>query len=392
MLNRLLTTFVFELTQIFKRREMLSTLVAGAVIYFFFYPVPYDNEEVREVPVVVIDQDQTTMSHALIRRLDATDSVSIKAYASSMQEAEILLKNREVYGILVIPFKFEQKVLEQVPSAVSYYGDASYVVIFNNVSLAVQQTLTDMGKGIIADRRAANGLDPVSAAPFVPVIIPLYNPQAGYATYVVPPAFVLIVHQCLLITVMLAGVLLRKDPFYTDPLRSNVPLSTIIRTTIIGRLFAFLSVSIVIFSIYMFFTPYWYQLPHLGSIPTIMLVGVAFLISVILFGIFISQFIYKMDNVFLMLFPMSIPIFFLSGIAWPTEMMPDFIIYLSKLIPAVPAINALVRLNQMGADFHEVLPEFFNLLALCILYGTLATLFSYRTLIRQKKLIKESSK
>ena len=130
MFKTMLRVFLHELLNIFRVDAILSILVSGAVLYFFYYPIPYDNEEVREAPAVVIDQDHSKMSRALMRKLDATDSINIVANVATMDEAEHMLRNREIYGIFWIPFNFEQDVLSGRSGALSYYGDASYVMIY----------------------------------------------------------------------------------------------------------------------------------------------------------------------------------------------------------------------------------------------------------------------
>jgi ABC-2 type transport system permease protein len=48
------------------------------------------------------------------------------------------------------------------------------------------------------------------------------------------------------------------------------------------------------------------------------------------------------------------------------------LVWIAKLLPTTPGINAVVRLNQMGASVIEVAPQLLNLAVLALLYGTLA--------------------
>jgi len=52
--------------------------------------------------------------------------------------------------------------------------------------------------------------------------------------------------------------------------------------------------------------------------------------------------------------------------------MPEPLAWLARLVPSTPGINAMVKLNQMGASVAEASPELCNLLALTLLYGALA--------------------
>ena len=58
-------------------QEMLSLLVVASVFYSLFYPTPYLRQVLRDVPVLVVDRDQTPMSRRFARWLDATEGVAV---------------------------------------------------------------------------------------------------------------------------------------------------------------------------------------------------------------------------------------------------------------------------------------------------------------------------
>ncbi|MCP5787175.1 hypothetical protein NL329_30115, partial [Klebsiella pneumoniae] len=68
-----------------------------------------------------------------------------------------------------------------------------------------------MGAEVEGARLVGAGVDPSVAAaasdPMPLVAVPLFNPQGGYATYLLPAAFVLILQQTLLIGIGLLGTL-----------------------------------------------------------------------------------------------------------------------------------------------------------------------------------------
>ncbi|RWR29183.1 hypothetical protein D2T31_11795 [Sinirhodobacter populi] len=54
------------------------------------YPRPYVAEVVRDVPVAVVDQEGSSASRDLIRRIDATDSTAVVAALSALPDAQVL--------------------------------------------------------------------------------------------------------------------------------------------------------------------------------------------------------------------------------------------------------------------------------------------------------------
>ena len=138
-----------------------------------------------------------------------TADVSIAASFPDQPTAEREVYGRELYGILVIPKYFERDLLHGRASPVAIYADASYFLIYQRISGAVTAVAKTMGAEVETARLIAAHVDPALAAaatdPMPLTTVTLFNPQGGYATYVLPAAFILILQQTLLIG---AGLLL----------------------------------------------------------------------------------------------------------------------------------------------------------------------------------------
>ena len=383
MFKTTLKVFFNEFLNIFRVEAVLSILISGSILYFFYYPIPYNNEEVREAPTIVVDHDNSTMSREIIRKLNATDSINVVGYVSTMDEAEHLMRNRDVYAIIWVPLDFEQNILSGRSGAISYYGDASYVIIYSKISSAVQSVVKNYSREIGAAKQIGMGVDPAIAlgnsTPITPVFVPLYNPQNGYATYVIPPVYVLIVYQCLFLAVVISIILGRRSDFdkalVSD--EKTAPFAVAF-SVLIGKWLAYFIVSLVIFVAYMGLTPIYYQLPFHGTIPRILLFAIPFLSSTIFMGIFFGQFFRKFDDVFLIIMPSSMLLFFLSGMSWPKELVPPLLEWITYIFPVFPGITSMITLNQMGGGIHNIQPEVINVIILMGVYGLLALWGLYR--------------
>ena len=78
--------------------EMKNTIKDEGVLIFFilvplFYPLLYswiyNNEVVRNVPVVVVDQSHTATSRQFIRMFNASPDVEVACYCNSLPEAKM---------------------------------------------------------------------------------------------------------------------------------------------------------------------------------------------------------------------------------------------------------------------------------------------------------------
>ncbi len=397
MFKTILQIFLKEFNRIFTVEAIVSILVSGALLYFFYYPIPYDNEEVRNAPAVVVDLDNSTLSRDILRKLNATDRIEIVSHVHTMDEAEHMMRNREVYGIFYIAPGFEQNILSGRSGGFSFYGDASYVIIYSRMMTAVQSVVKTMSRSIGAAKQVQMGVDPAIAfgnsTPITPVVVPLYNPQNGYATYVIPPVYVLIVFQCLFLALVISLILGRNSDFDKGLIAPQKASPFVIAfMTLAGKWLAYFMVSIVIFICYMGITPIFYELPFHGSLPRLMLFGLLFLSATIFMSTFIGLFFRKFDSVFLIILPSSMLIFFLSGMSWPTEMIPWGLRIFTYLMPVFPAITSMITINQMGGGFSNIIPELMLLVIQLGVYGLLALFMMTRYYCRlQKGLIVEQS-
>ncbi|MFH1557646.1 MAG: ABC transporter permease [Pseudomonadota bacterium] len=347
---------------------VFSVLVAGSLIYAVLYPQPYLNEALRDVPIAVVDQDRTADSRQFVRNLDASADVAVTAQFFDMPSAERAVYARQAYGILLIPQHFERDLLHGRQSPVAIYGDASYFLIYQRVAGAVSTVAATMGASVEAQRLVAENVDPRIAGaavdPMPLTAVPLFNPEGGYATYILPAAFGLVLQQILLIAVCLLGTL---------PTSEATPRHGAI-ATVLGKLLAYLLVECVLLPMYLIALPYLYGLPHLGNPLVLLGFALPFVLAVGGLGMVIARLLRHPLSVQLAVASIGLPIFFLSGSSWPTEAIPPALHALSVLIPSTSAITGFVRINQTGADLFEVRPEFLTLWGLALVYGLLAML------------------
>ena len=370
----LLRTFQTEFQRMWTDRGAASTMVLAVLIYAFFYPQPYLNEAVRRVPVIVVDQDNSTSSRELIRRIDATDGAAVVASATDMQAARDAFFARKVSAIVIIPVDFERDLLAGRRSPIAAYGDGGYFLIYRQVMGAIRGAAGSLGTEVAASRLVAAGANPASARaqadPMPATLIPLFNPQGGYASYVVPAAFVLILQQTLLMGIGILGTATPSPP--AEEGESDGVAS------LFGKVLAYVALYGAWFCLYLVIMPYWYQLPRLGSALDLMLLGLPFLLATSFLGLTLANLLPSRETVILMLVVLGLPLFFLSGISWPYESQPQNIRLLSQFIPSTSAMRGLVRIGQMGASLADVRQEWIVLWALTGLYGATALIGQWR--------------
>ena len=362
-----------ELRAIFTNTSLLFTVFGGVLIYSFLYPMPYSHQLPREQAIVVVNLDQSAMSRELVRMADATPQVRVAAQAGSLTAAKAMITAGEVEGLLLIPEHFNRDVLLGKSPTLAYAGDAAYFLVYGTIVEGLASAGGTLGAQVKVARMVMSGDNLVLAAEqYTPIKInaqPVFNPTMGYVNYVVPAVFVLILHQTLLIAVALLGGGQNASRLAGEQgywLQQPVWRLMSVRAVI----FALMYVPLVMY--YFGFSFEYYQISRLAAIPDLLFVTVPFLLAVIFLGMVLGQLIPRRELATVVVLLSSLPLVFSAGFIWPVEALPTPIYLLSQLAPSTPAINAFLRLNQMGADLSQVMPEVGLLWLQVVVYALLA--------------------
>src|SRR5262249_40500257 len=146
--------------------------------------------------------DSTEISRRLVQGLNAHEAIRVAARPSTLAEAQAALQRREVFAILDIPAGTERDVLAGRRARLPAYVDSVYFLLYNRTLQGILEApaavTADVQSGEV---RSDGSLYRAALARSSPVEVlnqPLFNPTGGYASYIVPAAFILIVQQTLL--------------------------------------------------------------------------------------------------------------------------------------------------------------------------------------------------
>ncbi|PSU35644.1 ABC transporter permease [Photobacterium lutimaris] len=365
--------FKFELKAIFTNPSILFTVFGGVLIYSFLYPLPYTNQLPREQHIVVVNLDQSELGRKLERMVDATPQVMITARAESIDAAKTLVNQGAAQGLLVIPKDFQRDVLLGKSPTLAYGGDAAYFLVYGTIAEGIATAAGTLGATVKITRMVMAGSDLTLAAEHYTAIKlnaqPVFNPTMGYVNYVVPAVFVLILHQTLLIAVGLLG---GGQNEYLRAGQSGYWLHYPARRVVLVRGIVFTLIYLPLVMYYFGFSFSYYHISRLASIMDLAMITMPFLLAVIFLGMILGQLIPRRELATVVVLLSSLPLVFSTGFIWPVEMIPAPITWLAQFAPSTPAINAFLRINQMGADFDQVLSLWGQLWLQAVVYGVIA--------------------
>ena len=202
-----------EMKNTFKDDGMVIFFILVPLVYPLLYSWIYTNEVVREVPVAVIDMSHTKSSRTFIQKFDATPDVHVAYYCNNLTEAQTLVGNQAVYGILYFPSDYEQRLGRGEQAHVSVYCDMSLMLTYK----AIYQSATSVSMLLGSEIQAAKSGSftqrdaELSTAPIHIEGVPLFNATGGYGNALLPSVLLLILQQTLLLGIGLSAGTAREN-------------------------------------------------------------------------------------------------------------------------------------------------------------------------------------
>lgn len=302
-----------------------------------------------------------------------------------------------MYGIIYIPESFSRDITKGVQTHVTIYCDMSGMLYYKAMLTANTNASLVMNKQIKIERSGNTTIrqDEVSTSPIAYEDISIFNPQNGFASFLIPAVLILIIQQTLLLGVGLSAGTARENNRFRD----LIPMSRHYHGTlriVLGKSLTYLMIYAVMATYMLCLVPKMFSLVQIAQAGTLAAFMFPYILACIFFAMTCSIFIHHREACMMIYVFTSVPLLFISGISWPGTAIPKFWEVVSWLFPSTFGINGFVRINNMGATLTDVLTEYRVLwiqtgvyfLTTCIVYRRQITL-SRRHVYERLKEIKK---
>jgi ABC-2 type transport system permease protein len=362
--------FAAEWRRVLGIRGAFTLLVLGPLVYGVYYPQPYLNQILRKIPIVVVDNDLSELSRDIVQTLDASGAVKVVARAETLAEAQAVLDRGRAFAVVGIPPGTERDVLKGTAVHLPIYADATYLFIFrttaNGIAVAINTLSSELTAGGARTNSSLVKATLASARPADILLQPIFNPVGGYASYIVPAAFVLILQQMLLIGSAMLTV---------DALRETGGGAF---ASVLGRGIAHLTIYLPALSLYFIVLPRFYGFSTLGQPLQLLAIASVFVLATSFMGQAVGAWFKRPETPTLIFLGTSLPQLFLTGFSWPREAIPKAALVAGYVFPSDFAIDGMVRIDQLGASLWEVVRDWRGLWVLAVIYFALAVASAHR--------------
>lgn len=349
-----------DLALVWRREFRLVTTDVGVMLFFIALPLAYpivytliyNPEVVRDIPIAVVDNCRSQQSRELARMADATEAMEVAGYAASLSEARRWMDEKGVYGIMVIPQDYSQKLGRGEQAVVSFYSDMSLLLRYRAFLTAITDIQLATGAKMRSETLSAIGVTSTSSSPVNNESFFLGDTEQGFASFVIPGIVVLILQQSMVLGITMIGGTSRERRRRNggvDPLEIQASPSA----TVIGKMLCYLVIYAPLTIYILHYIPVMFSLPHIGDIADFLLFMFPMLIATAFFGLTLQIFVRERETSLLVIVFTSVIFLFLSGLTWPRYAMNSVWTFLGDCVPAVWGVEGFIRINSNGATLAD---------------------------------------
>lgn len=334
IIKRVYHIFVRELVIMWRHPIYgFCTIVFPVLVMAFFTTLMNEGEPV-EMPVGVVDQDNTHVSRAMIRQLDAFQTTHVVGHYANMNDAREAIQQNKIYAFLLIPKGTTDELLNSEQPKISFYY-SNVTLVAGSLLFRDLKTVSTLGSAAVGSAKlSALGKTSKEIRTFLqPINIDLHmvgNPWANYNIY--------------LSTAMVPGVLM-VFVFLLAPYSIGTELKfhrskqwmrmagNNVHVAIAGKILPQTLLFTLMMWCFEFYIFYGLGFPHPGGVVPIMLLGFLSVAACQCFGIFAFGLMPSLRMAMSICSLWSVISFSACGATFPVFAMDSMIQSLAQLFP-----------------------------------------------------------
>ena len=345
MMSALLNVFRRELNRMTSRRIYFAACIVLPLFSLVFMATIFGHGQMENLPVGVVDADQTSLSRSIVRMVDATPELQVTKHYANETEARMGMQKKEIYGYLLIPSGIKSLCYYYHNAMLSVGGEihSTFETLLKQVSVTpIVTEAVGLGE---SQTNITSFLIPVSEEEMVS-----YNPNRNYAIYLTQPFFFVFLQVLLLLVTTYA--LGSESKFGTSDewlqmAKGNIGIA------VIGKLlpYTFIFMVMGVLANVVFFN--WMQMPLPCSLWVINGITILFILAtqalaLLLYAIF--PVLSLIISVVSMIGSLGAT---LSGVTFPVNFMDTPVYWTSFLFPIRHFVEVVQSLLYLGGTFSN---------------------------------------
>lgn len=333
-LNRIYLLVKREFKEMGSRPLYLFCMIIAPLFCYVFFTTLMGNGLPTDMPVGMVDLDNTSTTRNIIRNLDSFQQTKIVAHYPSVTEAREAMQRGEIYAFYYIPERTTEEAISSKQPTVSFYTNNSYLIA-GSLLYKDLRTMSELAGGAIgrANLYAKGATEDQAMAFLQPIVIDthaLNNPWLNYSVYlcntILPGILMLLIFM---VTIYSIGSEIKNNTAKTWMRIAN----NNINIALTGKL---LPQTVLFFIMAAFYNVYLYGYLHFpcnsGILP-MLLAALLMVVASQAFGIFLFGLLPSLRLALSAASLWGVVSFSISGFSFPVMAMNPALQALSNLFP-----------------------------------------------------------
>lgn len=339
-------SFFEEIKGLFDHKIRLVVLFLLPIITVIMIGVELEEEVISDIPMAVIDMDDTAFSRRLVDTFDQNMTFQVSQYPSNQRSMERLIQNSQVGVGMIIPDGFYEDVAGlKSPTVLMVYDGTNMAITGTAKAKAMEILLTYKAGAAIQQISGRLGLSQDAALNVANVVRfenrVLYNPAKSYEDFLAP---ILLAGYVQAAIALIASVSIdHKIYLMQRKSRAGYALGKVIFYTLAGVLSFMVCISLQVGI---------FDMPFRGDYWDVLLLSTGLSFSVSAFCVLISS---VMRNPMVALIGggvVFIPNSVMAGTTWPLISMPIGYQGFAAYTPFAHYVNNLRDIYLKGTDLR----------------------------------------
>lgn len=176
-----------EIYLLFRHKIYFFSMVLAPLFCYIFFTTLMKDGLPRNLPIGIVDLDQSVTSRNISRNLDAFQDLKIIAHYPNVSEARIAMQKGKIYGFFYLPSNLSRDVVAQRQPKISFYTNNAYLIA-GSLLFKDMKTMSELAGGAAIEQTLfAKGATESQALSFIqPIVIDAHkigNPWLNYSVY-----------------------------------------------------------------------------------------------------------------------------------------------------------------------------------------------------------------
>jgi ABC-2 type transport system permease protein len=356
MIRRLTSIMRKEAIHIVRDRRTLALSFVMPIVMLLLLGYAA-NTDVRNISLVVVDQDRSPASRALLDAFRAADYFRVDFMVDSEARIEELIGQGAAKAGLIVPPGYGEQLVAGRSAQVGFVLDGSDPIVAQNALASAKLIGQAKATEIAIERLAARGQGSQFVSPIDVSTQVWYNPDLVSAYYMVPALIgIILLFQSLILT---STAIVRErergtiEQLIVTPIRAG--------ELVVGKIAPYVIIAFVNIIEVLIVGALLFRVPMNGSVLLLLALAALFMITTLGIGLLISTIARTQQEAMITAIFYLLPNIFLAGFFFPIAAMPPILQLISYFFPLRYFLIIVRGIVLKGVGIEALWPEVIGL-------------------------------